>query len=148
MGLTLIDIVDYCMARGDCYVAEGVIRKHVSWFAVLFHLADSQLFVARRNPGPGVKTSADVYVQRGHKVATPVFDQLQKNTTVDALESYLGASIGISENEHRPAAGQTRAPLEANIRHALKFSRRRGSASVYWRVKSTESLTRNGSKHI
>lgn len=31
----LIDIVDYCMGRGDCYVAEGVIRKHVSWFAVI-----------------------------------------------------------------------------------------------------------------
>ena len=118
----LIDIVDYCMGRGDCYVAEGVIRKHVSWFAVLFQLADSQLFVARRNPGPGVKTSPDVYVQRGHKVATPDSDQLQKNSTVDALESYLGASIGISENEHRPAAEQTRAPLEANIRHALTFS--------------------------
>ncbi|MBV8921790.1 DUF3732 domain-containing protein [Bradyrhizobium sp.] len=118
----LIDIIDYCMGRGDCYVAEGVIRKHVSWFAVLFQLAESQLFVARRNPGPGIKTSPDVYIQRGHTVATPPFSALQKNTTVDALESYLGASIGISENEHRPAAGQTRAPLEANIRHALTFS--------------------------
>jgi hypothetical protein len=110
------------MGRGDCYVAEGVIRRHVSWFAILLQIGDSQLFVARRNPGPSVKTSPDVYVQRGHEIATPPLSALRKNTTVDALESYLGTSIGISENEHRPPAGQTRAPLEANIRHALTFA--------------------------
>jgi uncharacterized protein YfeS len=118
----LIDIVDYCMGRGDCNVAEGVIRRHVSWFAVLFQLGDSQLFVARKNPGPGVKTSPDVYIQRGGEIATPELSRLSKNSTVDALESYLGASLGISENQHRPPAGQTRAPLEANIRHALTFA--------------------------
>lgn len=118
----LIDIVDYCMGRGECFVAEGVIRRHVSWFAVLFQIGEGQLFVARRNPGPGVKTSPDVYVQRGTDIAAPTISSLVKNTTVDALESYLGASIGISENEHRPPVGQTRAPLEANIRHALTFA--------------------------
>jgi hypothetical protein len=44
-----------------------------------------------------------------------------KNTTVDALERFLGSSIGISENEHRPPQ-PTRDPLEANFRHALLFS--------------------------
>ncbi|KTT69575.1 DUF3732 domain-containing protein [Sphingomonas sanguinis] len=118
----LIDIVDYCTGRGDCYVAEGVIRRHVSWFAVLFHAGDSQIFVARRNPGPGNKTSPDIYVQRGTAIKPPAISALVKNFTLDALGEMLDAAVGINENEHRPPAGQTRDPLTATIRHALTFS--------------------------
>lgn len=118
----LIDIVDYCTGRGDCYVAEGVIRRHVSWFAVLFQTGDSQIFVARRNPGPGNKTSPDIYVQRGTTIPTPALSALFKNFTLDALGDMLDAAVGINENQHRPPAGQTRDPLTANIRHALTFS--------------------------
>jgi hypothetical protein len=118
----LIDIVDYCTGRGDCYVAEGVIRRHVSWFAVLFQTGDSQIFVARRNPGPGNKTSPDIYVQRGTTIPTPAISALLKNFTLDALGDMLDAAVGINENQHRPPAGQTRNPLTANIRHALTFS--------------------------
>ena len=32
----LLDIVDYCWGRNECTVAEGEIRKGVSWFAVHF----------------------------------------------------------------------------------------------------------------
>jgi hypothetical protein len=27
----IIDIVDYCTGRGECNVADGVIRKYVGW---------------------------------------------------------------------------------------------------------------------
>lgn len=118
----LIDIVDYCTGRGDCYVAEGVIRRHVSWFAVLFQAGDSQIFVARRNPGPGNKTSPDIYVQRGTTIEPPTISVLAKNFTLDALGEMLAAAVGINENQHRPPVGQTRNPLTANIRHALTFS--------------------------
>ena len=117
----IIDIVDYCTGRSECNVAAGVIRKHVSWYAILFQLGDSQIFVARRNPAPGEKTSPDVYIARGRQVVTPAFDALHKNITVDALEKLLGSVIGISENEHRPDL-PTRDPLEANFRHALIFA--------------------------
>ena len=119
---TLIDIIDYCTGRGECYVAEGVIRRHVPWFSVVFQLGDGQVFIARRNPGPGERTNEDIYLERGSEVALPPLDGLHKNTTVDAVEKFLAAAIEISENEHRPPVGQTRAPLEANIRHALVFA--------------------------
>jgi hypothetical protein len=109
------------MGRGECHLAEGAIRRHVAWFAVLFQLGDGQVFVARRNPGPGERTSPDIYLERGGDVAPPL-EGLYKNTTVEAVEKFLAAALGISENEHRPPVGQTRAPLEANIRHALIFS--------------------------
>ena len=117
----IIDIVDYCTGRSECNVADGVIRKYVGWYAILFQLRETQIFVARRNPDVGEKTSSDVYVARAGHIDVPQEAALFKNTTVAAVEKLFGAAIGISENEHRPPA-QTREPLEANFRHALLFS--------------------------
>ncbi len=117
----IIDIVDYCTGRSECNVADGVIRRYVGWYAILFQLNGSQILVARRNPPVGERTSPDVYMDRGTVIAAPPAFILTKNTTVDALEKFLGAAIGISESEHRPPM-PTRDPLEANFRHALLFS--------------------------
>lgn len=117
----IIDIVDYCTGRSECNVADGVIRRYVGWYAILFQFNGSQVFVARRNPAVGDKTSPDVCLIRGKDIATPPVEKLTKNITVDALEKLMGASIGISENEHRPTL-PTRDSLEANFRHALLFS--------------------------
>lgn len=92
----------------------------MSWYAVLFRLGEGEILIARRNPAVGERTSADVYMERASAVTLPSLQSLIKNTTVDAIEKFLGAAIGISENEHRPA-GFTRPPLEANFRHALLF---------------------------
>lgn len=117
----IIDIIDYCTGRSECNVADGVIRKYVGWYALVLQLGEGQIFVARRNPNLGERTSPDIYMERGSLIETPAALSLYKNTTVAALEKFLGASLGISENEHRPPA-PTRDPLEANFRHALLFS--------------------------
>ncbi len=117
----IIDIVDYCTGRDECNVADGVIRRYVGWYAVLFQLNDSQVFVARRNPPVGERRDPDVYLARGTVIATPPATALVKNITVDGLEKFLGGAVGISENEHRPPM-PTRDRLEANFRHALLFS--------------------------
>ena len=114
----LVDIVDYCTGRGECLVPEGKIREHVGWYGVLFQLGNGQIFVARRNPALGEKSSPDVFLLRSSSIDTPSMDSLVKNTTVDGLERFLGGVLGISENEHRPI-GFTRPPLEATFRHAL-----------------------------
>lgn len=54
-------------------------------------------------------------------IETPQKAALFKNTTVSAVEKFLGSAIGISENEFRPEF-PTRDPLEANFRHALILS--------------------------
>ena len=99
----IIDIVDYVTGRSECNVADGVIRKYVGWYALLFQLNDGRSFIARRNPEVGERTSGDVYMDRGSSLQTPAVADLIKNTAVDALEKFLTAAIGISENEHRPA---------------------------------------------
>jgi hypothetical protein len=114
----LVDILDYCTGRAECLVPDGKIREYVEWYAVLFQMGEGQIFVARRNPPLGDRTNPDVHLLRGSSIETPPMASLVKNTTVDALEKFLGAALGISENEHRPV-GFTRPPLEATFRHAL-----------------------------
>lgn len=116
----IIDIVDYCTGSTECNVADGAIRNAVAWYAIIFQLNDAQIFIARKNPHKGDKTSSDIYLDRGHNIVIPDLSDIYKNTTVHAVESFLGASIGISENEHRPQM-PTRDSLEANFRHALLF---------------------------
>ena len=117
----LIDIIDYLTGRRECNVADGVIRRYVGWYAVLFQLSEGQIFIARQNPEVGERTNPNIYISRGTRIAVPPVSALVKNTTVSALEKFLTGAIGISENEHRPAAA-TRDPLEANFRHALIFA--------------------------
>ena len=115
---SLIDIIDYCFGRSDCYVAEGFIRRNVSWFGVELEHNDDRLFIARRNPGPAQNTSPDIFIRRGLFDELPVYTELTKNIAEEGLIPLLSQFAGIAENEHRPITG-TRLPLQATIRHAF-----------------------------
>jgi guanylate kinase len=114
----IIDIVDYCLGRGSFNVAEGTIRKKVSWFALHLVKGPDELFIARDNPGPGAGTGSKVYIARGKVTEYPELDQIAKNSTENALKDLITRFTGIQENEHRPVTG-TRPALEADISHAL-----------------------------
>jgi len=114
----IIDIVDYCLGRGSYNVAEGAIRKKVSWFGLHISKGTDEIFIARDNPGPGASTGSKVFIQRGKIAEYPPFVQIAKNTTESSLKELVTRFAGIEENEHRPITG-TRPPLEADISHAL-----------------------------
>ena len=115
---SVIDIIDYCLGRGSYYIAEGVIRRSVSWFAIEIENGDDVLFIARRNPDAEQDTSPDVYIRRGLFEQLPNYPDIRKNITLDALVRLVTRFCGIAENENRPISG-TRRPLQATIRHAL-----------------------------
>jgi hypothetical protein len=114
----IIDIVDYCLGRGSFNVAEGFIRKRVSWFGLHISKDGDEVFIARDNPGPGATTGSKVYFERGVIGEYPSMDNIAKNTTAGSLKRFVTQFAGIVENEHRPETG-TREPLSANIAHAL-----------------------------
>lgn len=114
----IIDIVDYCLGRGSYNVAEGTIRKKVSWFGLHIAKGDDSVFIARDNPGPGAGTGSKVYLQRGTFPPYPSREEIAKNITESSLKEFITRFSGIAENEYRPVHG-TRIPLEADIGHAL-----------------------------
>jgi hypothetical protein len=117
----LLDIVDYCWGRAECTVAEGEIRKSVSWFLLHLDNGGEGILLARRNPGPAGRASDDIFFARGVEELPPDVTGFRKNITVDGLKTQLSAILGISENLHVPEQGSTRLPLEASSRHAIMF---------------------------
>jgi hypothetical protein len=117
----ILDIVDYCLGSRECNVAAGVIRDTVSWFAVLFSDDASDIFVARRAPRQGFRSSTDIYIEVGSDLEPVPFARLAQNTTPDAARSLMSRKLGIADTELRPPIGQTRRPLAATVRHAVHF---------------------------
>lgn len=115
----LVDIVDYCFGADQCRVPEGPIRRAVAWFGLHLQLPNGQAFVARRCPGPTAVSSEDCFVEVGGTLTPPDAAALRQTTNTKGLGSLLTGWTGISDNVHEPPPGQTRAPLSANIRHAL-----------------------------
>ncbi|MCL6572882.1 MAG: DUF3732 domain-containing protein [Bacillus sp. (in: Bacteria)] len=115
----LIDIVDYCLGSSNCNIPEGKIRETVAWFGLLIQFPSGQVFIARENPPHNRSTTNRAYLIQGDALVSPDSALLEPNTTIDAVIEFLNNKIGISPNLHVPAQGQTRKPLEANIRHGL-----------------------------
>lgn len=117
----LLDIVDYCWGRSECTIAEGEIRRSVSWFAVLFDREGEGILVARRNPGPAGKASDEIYFERNVGDFPEAAASLVKNSTADGLRQRLSAILGVAENLYIPEPGATRRPLEASASQAIFF---------------------------
>ncbi len=113
----LLRIVQYCLGKGECEIPKGVIRNSVAWYGVLFQIDGSRVFVARRNPPAEAETSSDIYFEVGSDIDVPQFSALRKVVDIDGLVSTLGDLLGIGDNLNIPDQGQTRDPLEANLKH-------------------------------
>lgn len=117
----LLDIVDYCWGRSECTIAEGEIRRAVSWFAVLFDRDGEGILIARRNPGQAGKASDEIYFERNAEDFPETAAPLVKNSTADGLRQRLSGILGVAENLYVPEPGATRRPLEASASQAIFF---------------------------
>jgi len=113
----LIDIVDYCLGRSDYIVAHGVIRDTVVCYALMLQTANGKVLIARPIPPDGQKTGTDVFFSPIAEDKLPALTDLQANSTVKALVTFLTETAGITPNENVPPQGQSRSPLRATIDH-------------------------------
>lgn len=118
----IIHILDYCLGSKNCHIPLGIIREKVAWYAVRLILDDGELFVARKNPDAGKKTSYEIYLDTQPEASPVSHQELEANSNLDGLRKVLSSAVGIGENLHVPREGQTRDPLEANFRHSIIYS--------------------------
>ncbi|HET6247355.1 MAG TPA: DUF3732 domain-containing protein [Tepidisphaeraceae bacterium] len=118
----LIHIVDYCSGSGECHVPEGVIRRKVAWYGILFEKGEEQLFVARQNPERGRATSSAIHIRTGRNLEIPSLGDLIRNLDIEGLRDIMTRFVGIDENLHVPDSEHTRDPLSANFSHARIYS--------------------------
>jgi DNA repair ATPase RecN len=117
----LIDVIDYCLGSDECHVAQGPMRRAVSWYGIRLQLDVGQLFIARRVPKPAEKTTSEIYIEFGADIPLPTHADLISNTSFPAFRQTLARATGIVETLHLPPEGNTRPPLAATIRHALLY---------------------------
>jgi len=77
-------IIDYCLGSDKCSIPVGRIRDLTSWFGLHLKLANTEMIVARRNPGDQQSTT-DIYWEEGLNLSVPVL--IQKNARVEDLKN-------------------------------------------------------------
>lgn len=116
----LIPIVDYCLGSSSCKIARGPIRNTVAWYALLLDFDGTQMFIARKGPEAGAKTTNVAYLVEGANLSVPEAAPTQ-NSTVGEVEAAINARLGIAPNLNIPAESRISPPLRANFRHALFY---------------------------
>ena len=114
----IIQIVDYCLGQSKFKIPEGVIRDAVAWYAVLYQINETQVLIAKPAPSATATSQSSVYYEIGTKISPPPLSKLIPNSNDNAIKENLSRLIGISPNLNIPEEGQSRDPLEANIKHA------------------------------
>ena len=118
---TVGDIIEYCLGGDSCNIPDGIVRENVAWYGLLLQFSQERVFVARKNPDNGQQTTTACYIEVGTDLEVPEQCNFTSNINVSGIEEALTRRIGISENLNKPPEGQSRYPLEANIRHSLFY---------------------------
>lgn len=139
----IIGAVDYCLGSNKCRVPAGVIRNSVSWYGLTLVTGSTRMFIGRAGPGDKDSSGAAMIVE-GADARSPESTP-EANTTIAAVLSTLARKVGIVPNIHVPPEGQTRNPIEATFRHAVRFcfqgqSEIAASASLFHNDHTFENL--------
>ena len=90
----LIPIIDYCLAADSCAIPVGPIRTACSWFGILIETDQSQMLLARREPGV-LKSTGDMHFAEGPTIEIPATAP-KKDSTAEIVKSRLDELAGLS----------------------------------------------------
>jgi hypothetical protein len=82
---TITWIIDYCLGSEKCSIPVGLIRDVTGWFGLHLRLANTEMIVARRNPGDQ-QTTTDIYWAEGLDLRVPPVIAA-KNARVEDLKN-------------------------------------------------------------
>ncbi len=72
----IIPIIEYCLGQSQFNVPGKIIRNTVAWYAVLYQIRDSQVFIAKRKPVSSTYQN-QVYYKEGVDLEIPELDDLK-----------------------------------------------------------------------
>lgn len=118
---SLLEIVEYCLGSSECSVAEGFIRKTVDWYAILLQFRDTQVFIARAAPLPGLNSNSTSHMIVEKDIKVPDRSELKSSTNIDSVVNYLTEKLGVPEQETEVPEGQTRSSISINFKHSRYY---------------------------
>lgn len=116
----VVEIVDYCLGSGGHGVYKGRELESIGWYGLRLVIDSQSVFVARRRPPDGQKSSDHAMIVIGRAEA-PDPDEIGNTTNITTVTAELGRLIGISENIQEPPEGSTRGAVAAGLRHAVPY---------------------------
>lgn len=118
---SLLDIVEYCLGSSECNVAEGFIRNTVDWYAILLQFSDTQVFIARAAPLPGLNSNSTSHMIVEVDIKVPSRSELKSSTNIDSVVKFLTEKLGVPEQETEVPAGQTRSSISIDFKHSRYY---------------------------
>lgn len=118
---SLLDIVEYCLGSSECNVAEGFIRNTVDWYAILLQFSDTQVFIARAAPLPGLNSNSTSHMIVEADIKVPSRSELKSSTNIDSVVKFLTEKLGVPEQETEVPAGQTRSSISIDFKHSRYY---------------------------
>lgn len=115
---TLIDIISYCLGASTFRVPQGPIAQSVVYYGLLLTINSTDVFVGRPALPEGQQSSSRAQLEIGQS-ELPDFQSLAPTTSVDDMQAWIAAQVGIEENRFEPPAHASRRPLVARLDHAL-----------------------------
>jgi len=94
---SIIPIIEYCLGSSEFRIPDGVIQEKVSWYAVLYQIGETQVFIAKPAPKEGkLRDRADYREVSGPKIKIPALEDLITNVNGAELRENLSHLIGMS----------------------------------------------------
>ena len=103
----IIEIIEFCLARKDCPVSDGVVLESVSWYLAHLKFPNLEVIVARPGPTPETAVPSEMYFAQGTNLSAPEFDDLKANSNREAVQRELSQLMGIAPNRNLPDAGSS-----------------------------------------
>ena len=92
---SLTAIIDYCLGSGKCSIPVGIIRDMTLWYGVLLKLDQTELLLARQDPG--IQQSTDImYWQQGNDLEIPAVilgKNINRNNVINFFNQLLNYII-------------------------------------------------------
>jgi hypothetical protein len=115
---TLIDIISYCLGASTFRVPQGPIAQSVVYYGLLVTINNTDAFLGRPALPEGQQSSSRAQLEIG-QTELPDFRLLSPTTSVDDMQAWVAAQVGIEENRFDPPPRASRRPLVAKLDHAL-----------------------------
>lgn len=114
---SIINIVEYCLGKSDCLIAEGVITSKVSWVSVIYSIGKQEVLIAKKLPENGKSSCNQLMLKRGVDLTFCDFTELENNSNDETLTLLFNNLLDMPNEFTKVDSNQTRNSFNINLSH-------------------------------
>lgn len=115
----LLWIIDYCLGSGRCSIPVGEIRSKTEWFGLHVELANSELLIARKEPG-GQQQTSESYMLEAERIEE--YPRPEHNCSIEDIKTRLNEAAGLSNLDFEGGDARSGFQGRASFRDMAAFN--------------------------